>query len=167
MSVTRYKYGSPDEVVGVGATVATDSFYLGDGDSSCWAVIFEDGKFVQVHTGYTYADAKIDASPEIAEMWQAYCEADATYRREQAEIARREREVLEAQWEAATPRKGKVVEVVRGRKVAKGTKGTVIWYGEGNWGWRVGFIPTGETEPVWTAASNVEVIAQSEAGLAS
>lgn len=49
------------------------------------------------------------------------------------------------------------VRVVRGRKVPIGTEGTIIWFGEGNYGLRVG-LKDAEGNTHWTAASNVEVI---------
>jgi hypothetical protein len=59
--------------------------------------------------------------------------------------------------EANEPKKGRTVEVVRGRKVPIGTKGYVIWYGEGHYGSRVG-IKDEAGEVHWTAASNVAVL---------
>ena len=51
--------------------------------------------------------------------------------------------------------KGATVTVVKGRKVALGTTGTVTWIGEDSWGKaRVGFR-TAEGESVFTAMSNV------------
>lgn len=50
--------------------------------------------------------------------------------------------------------KGATVQVVKGRKVPKGTTGTVIWIGEGQWGWRVG-IKDAAGETHWTALDNV------------
>lgn len=53
--------------------------------------------------------------------------------------------------------KGQTVTVVKGRKVPKGTTGTVAWIGEDNYGnARVGF-KTADGEMVFTAQSNVEV----------
>lgn len=68
---------------------------------------------------------------------------------------------------------GAVVEVVKGRKVPIGTKGTVIWIGEGRsyaprrYSWRNAYaagpkrvgIKDAEGTVHWTAASNVEVTA--------
>lgn len=55
--------------------------------------------------------------------------------------------------------KGQTVTVVKGRKVAHGTTGTVAWIGEDNYGnERVGF-KTADGEMVFTATSNVEVSA--------
>jgi hypothetical protein len=59
--------------------------------------------------------------------------------------------------EAATPRKGKVVEVFKGRKVPRGTRGKVIWLGDGDYGARVG-IKDASGAVHWTAASNVRVL---------
>jgi hypothetical protein len=55
--------------------------------------------------------------------------------------------------------KGQTVTVVKGRKVAKGTTGVVLWTGEDAYGkTRIGFkSDDGKTH--WTAASNVEVTA--------
>lgn len=63
--------------------------------------------------------------------------------------------------EANTPFKGRTVEVVRGKKVPIGTTGFVIWFGEGNWGERVG-IKDQSGQVHWTAASNVRVIQPAE-----
>lgn len=52
--------------------------------------------------------------------------------------------------------KGKEVTVVKGRKVPKGTTGTVIWIGDGHYGTRVGVKDAAGTVH-WTAKSNVEV----------
>ena len=59
--------------------------------------------------------------------------------------------------DAATPDKGKQVEVVKGRKVPVGTTGEVIWIGEKQWGWRVG-IKDADGEVHWTAETNVKVV---------
>ncbi len=59
---------------------------------------------------------------------------------------------------AMLPQKGSIVKVFRGRKVPRGTTGRVIWTGDGHYGDRVGLIPDGSEEPVWTAASNVSVM---------
>lgn len=55
--------------------------------------------------------------------------------------------------------KGARVTVVRGRKVPKGTVGTVIWLGEDNWGKARLGLRTDDGETHWTAASNCEVTA--------
>jgi hypothetical protein len=54
--------------------------------------------------------------------------------------------------------KGQTVVVAKGRKVPKGTTGTITWIGEDNYGKaRVG-IRTDDGETVFTAQDNVEAI---------
>lgn len=60
--------------------------------------------------------------------------------------------------DAATPRKGKRVRVVRGRKVPRGTEGVVIWLGVDDWGKARLGLKDADGNAHWTAASNVEVI---------
>lgn len=58
---------------------------------------------------------------------------------------------------AGAIRKGQHVVVARGRKVPKGTTGTIIWLGTDNWdNERVG-IKDANGETHWTALKNVEV----------
>ena len=117
---------------------------------------------------------------EIAELLGLATEADASEatkaRYEEAvrldqefavirERVRRARDAkAKAAAEAREPKKGRKVRVVKGRKVAIGTEGTVTWYGEGRaYGFgsrapmRVG-IKLASGEVVWTDASNVQVI---------
>lgn len=62
-----------------------------------------------------------------------------------------------AEIEAGEIIKGQTVEVVRGRKVPKGTAGEIVWVGVDSFGKaRVG-IKTADGETVFTAQSNVEV----------
>lgn len=96
-----------------------------------------------------YKVATVPTKVEHDEFLEAEFAANRQYWAGRAEAARIQ--------EANTPSKGKDVEVVRGRKVPIGTKGYVIWYGEGNWGPRVG-IKDAAGEVHWTAASNVAVI---------
>lgn len=100
---------------------------------------------------YAGGRATVDAPESLkveAKAWLAEQERLA-YEREMRERAERE---------ARTPTKGKVVRVVKGRKVAVGTEGTVVWYGDGYYGKRVGIKDAAGTVH-WTAADNVTVIA--------
>jgi hypothetical protein len=110
------------------------------------------------------------AHPEVEAACAAYDAAhDAVRRAEVEEKALTRREETLSSVERFT-----VVEVVRGRKVAKGTVGTVIWVGEGRSyspyarrysnPWfrssppaRIG-VKDAEGNVHWTAASNVEVV---------
>jgi hypothetical protein len=55
------------------------------------------------------------------------------------------------------PKKGSPARVVKGRKVAVGTTGIIIWTGDGNYGPRVG-LKDDSGQVHWTAASNCERI---------
>lgn len=54
--------------------------------------------------------------------------------------------------------KGATVEVLKGRKVAKGTVGVVKWIGNTGYGERVGMAVEGNPGLVYTAATNVRRI---------
>lgn len=55
--------------------------------------------------------------------------------------------------------KGQQVKVVKGRKVPIGTTGEVFWVGEGQYGWRLGFLDA-EGITHWIAVSNVEAVTE-------
>lgn len=63
---------------------------------------------------------------------------------------------IEARYTDKTPAKGDWVVVYKGRKVPKGTEGTVIWTGDKGWGLRVGIKDDAGTVH-WTAATNVKL----------
>ena len=99
--------------------------------------------------------AEIDASPELVVAVKA-----------KAELARiiaqdERRRVIEAE-ERNRPVKGKMMRVVRGRKVAKGTIGRVFWVRDG----RVGLEPQDAqrdargfcTNPIWISAEYLEAV---------
>lgn len=98
--------------------------------------------------GCDYLDeVEVDATPEVlalAKAWEA-----AEYERKRFERGERE---------ARAVARGKVVRVVRGRKVKLGTIGLVFWVGDRGFGPRVGMNVEGVEGAVWTAASNVEVV---------
>lgn len=151
-------------VKGVGTTVGTGSSYLGDGDSVYWVLVAKPGGeetdgegfvFVQEGTGwYPPRNVVVDASEEALAQYEAECAA----RKAKAVALYDEGVRLDQMRQARRPFKGREVEVTSGRKVPVGTKGTVFWYGEGQWGWRVGFKAPGSDEAIWTAASNVTVV---------
>jgi hypothetical protein len=129
-------------------------------DSDFYAVVWDAGagqpREIEYATtrGWTYANsATVDATPEVQAAHDAWRQARADQRRAEADAA-----------EAATPRAGKTVKVVKGRKVPVGTVARVVWYGEGK-GFsrhapvimRVGLMVEGER--VFTDAANVEVVA--------
>lgn len=119
-----------------------DTATLGTCDGCGWDVAkTKDGRIMPVGNSYgymrTYAcwGAQHECDPKLAALYAA----------EKAE-----------QIERGDIVKGQTVTVVKGRKVPKGTTGTVIWMGEDDWGnERVG-IKTADGDSVFTAKSNVE-----------
>jgi hypothetical protein len=127
--------------------------YNGYDDSDFYAVVWNREKqhteriIFATTRGWTYPNnAVVDATPEVKAEYNAWCE------RMRAK-AKAEREAKEA----ATPRKGKTLEVVKGRKVPVGTRGICIWMGSGQYGERVG-IKDDAGNVHWTAMTNVKVV---------
>ena len=119
-----------------------------------------------------------DASDETKEIYE-YWKAGKVHAAAHEQAARYEKKKIEyAEIERRTVRKDKWVEVARGRKVAKGTKGLVFWLQDSQWGMKVGIaLPEADgtfvTEAresrngrtydsyknvAWTYAKNCEVI---------
>lgn len=108
--------------------------------------------------GWTYPcfATAVDATPEVRALWNAYCERD----RAKAEYEAEQRAIRAVQREAETPRVGKRVRVVKGRKVAKGTEWWVTSdeidsYKPGSR--RLG-LRNDDGERTWTSADNCEVM---------
>lgn len=131
------------------------SWLMSDYGLSRYAMVW-DGTRVRSETvgvtdigpGCDYLDrVEVDATPEVlalAAAWEA-----AEYERRRFEAGEREAKVVE---------RGKVVRVVRGRKVKLGTIARVFWVGDRGFGPRVGMKVEGSEEAIWTAVSNVEVV---------
>lgn len=149
------------EVTYEGKVLATRERNFHD-DSDFYALVWDDEtgtiKEVEYATtrGWTYANgASVDATPDVIDKANAYA-------RRLFLSDLKDRAVAAARKVA----KGKRVKVVNGRKVAKGTEGTVFWVGPGRaysyyaakYGVpdRVGF-KTDDGVTHWTAASNLEV----------
>ncbi len=135
-------------------------------DSDFYAVVWDadagEPKNIEYATtrGWTYANsATVDATDEVRAAYDAYLRELAAGRQAAADAA-----------ELATPRVGKTVKVIKGRKIPVGTVVAVTWYGEGSvYGgsarrqavappMRVGLNIDGKR--VYTDASNVEVTGQ-------
>lgn len=131
-------------------------------DSDFYAVVWSEEKQAVTEVeyattrGWTYNNsATVDATPEVLVKAGEWAVKRAFESLKLADKA-----------QAAKPAKGKVVTVVRGRKVPQGTTGEVIWIGAGKayswsqakWGvpQRVGIKDATGTVH-WTAATNVEV----------
>jgi hypothetical protein len=115
-----------------------------------------ESKLFATTRGWSYPGfgSHVDATPEVKARYEAHLNAIENARRAEA-----------SRIEAATPRKGKTLKVVKGRKVPVGTEGECVWYGAGKqysrWGgtqWRVG-LKTSDGTVHWTDAANVLVVA--------
>ena len=123
-------------------------------DSDFYAVVYDAAtdsiKRVEYAStrGWTYPNgAAVDATPEVV--------AKAEQVAARAHLARLE---TEEDAKVCSISKGDEVEVVKGRKVAKGTVGVIFWIGPSRYGngMRVGLKDAaGETH--WTAASNLKL----------
>lgn len=124
-------------------------------DSDFYAMVWDEESQTIRKIGYgttrawTYPNnAVVDATPEVqakAAAWQAERDAEKAARL--------------AAIEAATPRKGKTVEVVSGRKVPLGTVGQVFWIGQDRFSGKDRLGIKAGVETYFTAASNVKVVA--------
>ena len=99
---------------------------------------------------------RIAPQAEVDALLEAEFAFQRRYWADRAAEAARQQEALQRILDL----KGQVVRVVKGRKVALGTEGTVFWVGEGKYdGYRVGMkTESGETH--WTAVSNVAPVAE-------
>jgi hypothetical protein len=150
-----------------GLVVELGSDYMGDGDSSYFALVYDPASDDFTTVGYcsTYCPgcdhgrgreaigrcrAVVDAPAEII--------AKLTERRRvQLEARQAERAQTEAEQAWHTPTKGAVVRIVAGRKIPVGLEGQVTWSGDSQFGPRVRVqLANGDEE--FTAAHNVEVI---------
>lgn len=140
-----------------GSIVAIESHYLGDCQTDysvyAWNAATLAVEYVGGFQDYAPGHIKVDG-PQWVVVFYAIAK----------DITRREHEIKRAAQKAADDaeresrivRRGKLVEVVRGRKIPKGTVGTCFWVGECKFGWRVG-IELANGERAFTASSNVEV----------
>lgn len=115
--------------------------------------------------GWTYPNsAKVDATPEVVALYEAYKEEQRRSFCEARDAA-----------EAKTPRVGKTVKVIKGRKVPVGLQGEVFWCGKDKFKRPQYYNPTYVLAPLvynaperigikvegvtyWLSASNVEVV---------
>lgn len=140
----------------IGFVVDITSQYIGDGDTVYYAVVFnpETAEFDEVGVGWFSEYVKIDASKGLIAAYRSLKEARAALRVAENAVTQWRTYLLDEIVEDETVRKGKVVKVVKGRKVAKGTVGTVKVVYEGGWGWRV-LLELADGTEVWTALTNV------------
>jgi hypothetical protein len=104
--------------------------------------------FFATTRGWSYPSMRSypDATPEVMAKYEHWLELERLKALKRAE----EREDKEV-------RKGKMIRVVRGRKVPRGTVGQCIYRGRGYYDERVG-LKTESGEVFWTSLKNVEVV---------
>lgn len=130
----------------------------------------ETGKPEHVDLGTTFENetsggaATVDATPEVRALYDAHLvvveEQDRVAAKKRAAREAEERKVereKHAKSKLLSVRKGSEVVVTKGRKVPKGTRGTIFWTGSGNYGARVG-LKDAKGATHWTAESNVTVV---------
>lgn len=128
---------------------------------------YQDENFVTkfASIGINFQDeVTIDANTWMVELYAEFKAKKIADREAQAaEYLRLERKEREEQ-ENKTPRVGKTVKVVRGRKIPKGTVARVFWYGNSGFGLSVGLeivesiAGINVTTKKFTSANNVEVV---------
>jgi hypothetical protein len=118
-----------------------------------------DGTFERVWADTTPV---VDATDELIKAYTDKVEAD----RKARDLANRKQKAMDYLY---TLRTGKTVEVVRGRKVAKGTKGILFYMKEGQFGVNVGIALDTEKDSrgrfinvAWTYAQNIQNVVTRE-----
>lgn len=151
----RISESGKTEVLLTGLVVDEWSQYLGDGDTIHGVVYFDEEAmgFKRYNTGWWKPDYEVDAPEDVLALYRAEKALAAA----QAEVDRKQDEVLRRLNEEATPSRGKRCTVVKGRKIPLGTEVEVLWAGETRWGYRAKvLLPDGEE--AWTDLWNLEVI---------
>lgn len=127
--------------------------------ATCWDE--EKGALVAVMYASTWPGSKNEECVVDADEATRMKVVEAHLAEEIAALRRQEwREFCTVVEEAHSIGKGSRIRIVKGRKVPVGAEGTVIWWGVGNYGPRIGFIPDAYPEggAVWTAESNAIAI---------
>lgn len=137
-------------------------------DDVPYVILWVDGREVKLSRyngpGYHRSDVhipyipdEVDATPEVLEELAKERAARKVEADKQAREAAEKKRIEDEERERKAVKKGRMVRVVRGRKVPLGTQGVVFWMGESQWGWRAGF-KTADGEVVWIDAKNVEAV---------
>lgn len=126
--------------------------------------IFVGYAYEQHNVTYSYEIDASDKIKEFAAAWQSGYNSGLRFSYNESSYNRREDEKQIALENPAI--KGRMVEVYKGRKVPKGTRGMVFWIGADNYNNQKLGIATSDREDdhgrfldvVWTAASNCRPI---------
>lgn len=139
-----------------GQVVGTGSWYVGDGDSDYWALVFDGEKAEHVvYNRYFNTDNMAEADIDPAMLTKL------------AELTRpklADKFFADAMARMAPVVVGSTVEVIRGRKIPVGTVGKVGWMGAdrySRWGTRIGLVVDGTM--TFTDAGNVAKVRDEEA----
>lgn len=161
------KNAKTGELTFVGAVLSiSPDHYLGFDRYGDYVTVWnaEKGCTEEIQYGWGYCTMsgydfypEVDATPETLEAYITWkTEVDRLHRElEQALMA--ERALTQQEQEKRRPARGKVVRVIKGRKVPVGFQGEIFWIGTGQWGERCG-IKDADGRVEWTATSNVEVV---------
>jgi hypothetical protein len=109
----------------------------------------EKGRLLNIHTRCNAADRWVEDYACWDHSHECNPETAALY---QARLARA--------LEAGDIIVGQHVTVIKGRKLAKGTTGTISWVGMNDYGPRVGIKTSADAEPIYTALTNVQATNQ-------
>jgi hypothetical protein len=159
------------ESIGRTLSVKIEYHYMGDGDGYYYGTAtlvnddgttrkiqaggarYYNGRAMDTRDGADLHGSTVDVADELVTIKLAYDTEQARL----AEIRQRTADIRQLQT-------GRLVRVVKGRKLAIGTTGRVAWVGEDQYsrygGLRVGIKVDGEAGLQYTAATNIDVIAE-------
>lgn len=98
---------------------------VNDGEYTTSCIGFDDAE-ERPHRPYVLARVEVDASDEDLQKYSDYCAEQARQAVAARQAAARQVELEEEEREFHTPGRGKIMQVVKGRKVPVGTIGKVI-----------------------------------------
>lgn len=138
-------------VLGNGGERWNDSMHIMSYYAMVWNPETQKSESIYSHDDFYVPESRIrghyevDATPEVVDAYRAYTERLVV-----------EQRAFNALCDSQRVEKGKVVQVIRGRKVAHGTRGLVFWYGNNGYGESVGLRDV-KGETYFTALTNVVV----------
>lgn len=153
MAITRQETGKVEFEGAVLSVYTSGRFAMSDYGVARIAVVWNGSSITETGLGYedigSLDACTVDATPEVVAAAEAW-------RKDQAARRSAETRANELLREWMTVRKGDAVVVVKGRKVAKGTKGVVAWIGDNQFGTSVGLAVEGVSGLTFTSITNVK-----------